>query len=407
MANTRRNPRQSEEETSQPGPEDINQQVTEEDEPQPPEVTSREPPDNPSGENSNTSTETGSQQETPAKTSGETTALSVAGETPAQYLARLQLELKIKELEKRLDAQTRTMEMPLRTSETAAAREPEPTPQPEPSATDPNARAPSQKATSDTYQGRSMSELRVFDARLRNQFALHEGYFTNEKRKVGEAVRYLSGTLLLQWDQAEIPEPRTFNDFYNFLLHQITDPKKLAQEAGILYRTARQRHGQSAREFSTYLKGWEAQLPEQFSESQRREQFRACIRPELRLKLDAFPDTSTTYEGFVSYVQHVEDNTRKTEEEARKLGQGNRGRDVTRGPTRGSKPSGRENRDNFSRRQDYDPKPRDSWTPRGHKRKGTYSEKCYSCQGMGHKSAQCPSAKDRSYSKRTEEDPKN
>ena len=113
-----------------------------------------------------------------------------------------------------------------------------------------------------------MSELRVFDARLRNQFALHEGYFTNEKRKIGEAVRYLSGTLLLQWDQAEIPEPRTSKDLYNFLLHQITDPKKLTQEAGILYRTARQRHEQSAREFSTYLKGQEAQLPKQFSENQ-------------------------------------------------------------------------------------------------------------------------------------------
>ena len=185
-----------------------------------------------------------------------------------------------------------------------------------------------------------MSELRVFDARLRNQFALHEGYFTNEKRKIGEAVRYLSGTLLLQWDQAEIPEPRTSKDLYNFLLHQITDPKKLTQEAGILYRTARQRHEQSAREFSTYLKGQEAQLPEQFSENQRREQFQACIRPELQLKLDAFPDTSTTYEGFVSYVQHVEDNTRKTKEEARKLSQGNCRREMTHGNPCSSKPSG-------------------------------------------------------------------
>ena len=405
MANTRRNPRPNEDITSQPEPEETNPRVTEENEPQPPEVVPREPPDNPPGGNTNTPTEGVSHQETPAETSGETIALSEAGETPAQYLARLKLELKIKELERRLDAYTTGI--PLRTPETTAARDSEPAPQPESSATDPNARAPSQRAMTDTYQGKSMSELRVFDTQLRNQFALHEGYFTNEKRKIGEAVRYLSGTLLLQWDQAEIPEPRTSKDLYNFLLHQITDPKKLTQEAGILYRTARQRREQSAREFSTYLKGQEAQLPEQFSENQRREQFRACIRPELRLKLDAFPDTSTTYEGFVSYVQHVEDNTRKTEEEARKLSQGNRGREMTRGNPRSSKPSGRDSWDNTSRKRNNDSKSKDNETPKGHKRKATYSEKCYSCQGIGHKAAQCPSAKDKSYVKKTERDSKN
>lgn len=260
---------------------------------------------------------------------------------------------------------------------------------------------PTKKAVSETYQGRTQRELQIFEANLENHFDIHHGYIRNSsRRKIAEALQCVSGDLMLHWQQhrKELDHSPTFDEFMKFLLHQVADPRTYTEQAVLKYLTARQKPTQSAREFATYVRGWEHHLPESMSEYFRRELFRAGLREELRIDLARFPrdDSVSTFEGFVSYVQGCEDQIRAAKEAEKRIT--NRGREPDRGPNgRGGKSANRSHGEGSSRSRPND-KPRD-YQPSGHKRKATFTDKCFTCHQTGHKASDCPSAKDRNANK--------
>ena len=162
------------------------------------------------------------------------------------------------------------------------------------------------------YRGKNMREFTTFMTRMENHFRRYSYYFTTEERKVAEGAAWLSDALLLKWAQhekestGEIP----WQEFYEFHLHLINDPVNLLREAYQKHSDARQTTDQSVRDFATYLAQWEVQLPEPYTERQRKEHLRTRVLPEIRkevLKYKEEPD-SYMYEGFLAHLQTVEDS---------------------------------------------------------------------------------------------------
>ncbi|THC88909.1 hypothetical protein EYZ11_011638 [Aspergillus tanneri] len=186
---------------------------------------------------------------------------------------------------------------------------------------------PSRPAMTDLYEGRDMTEYRTFLARTRNHFIRNSYYFTNDAVKVADGASYLSSNLLLLWEEyhEELRTPPNWEEFTTFLLHQLNDPTHVlreaklkyqnakrkpedsVREANLKYQTARQRPEDSVREFVRYISKWESQLPEPYTERQRKDHLRASILDEIRIESLKYPNEPDTYDGYVAHLQTIED----------------------------------------------------------------------------------------------------
>jgi hypothetical protein len=160
------------------------------------------------------------------------------------------------------------------------------------------------------YRGKNMREFTTFMTRMEIHFRRYSYYFTTEERKVAEGAAWLSDALVLKWAQHEKErgEPISWQEFYEFLLYLINDPVNLLREAYQKYSDAKQTPEQSVRDFATYLAQWEAQLPEPYTERQRKEYLRTRVLPEVRKEVLKYKEEPDSYEGFVAHLQTVEDS---------------------------------------------------------------------------------------------------
>jgi hypothetical protein len=172
-------------------------------------------------------------------------------------------------------------------------------------------RPPPKRAVESRYQGRNMREFTTFIARMENHFFRYASYFTTDERKVAEGKGELSDTLLLKWTQHEKEKSGTvctWKEFYDFLLHLINDPVNLLRQASQIYTDARQKAYQSVRDFATYLSQWEAQLPEPYTEKQRKEHLRTRVLESVRREALKYHTEPDSYDAFVAHLQTVEDS---------------------------------------------------------------------------------------------------
>ena len=175
------------------------------------------------------------------------------------------------------------------------------------------------KAVSETYHSRNQQELQIFEANLKNHFDIHQGYIQNSNCwKIAEALQCIDRNLMLQWQhyQEELNHALTFDEFIEFLLHQVLDPWTYTEQAALKYYTAQQKPTQSTHDFATYVRGWEYHLTHPLPKYHQREHFQASLQEKLQLGLAYFPyDNSETFKGFVSYIQGCEDQMRATKDQ--------------------------------------------------------------------------------------------
>jgi hypothetical protein len=172
-------------------------------------------------------------------------------------------------------------------------------------------RPPPKRAVENRYQGKNMREFTTFMARMENHFFRYSSYFTTDERKVAEGKGELSDTLLLKWTQHEKEKSGTvctWKEFYDFLLHLINDPVNLIRQASQIYTDARQKAYQSVRDFATYLSQWEVQLPEPYTEKQRKEHLRTRVLESVRREALKYHTEPDSYDAFVAHLQTVEDS---------------------------------------------------------------------------------------------------
>ncbi|KAA8646695.1 uncharacterized protein ATNIH1004_005370 [Aspergillus tanneri] len=153
------------------------------------------------------------------------------------------------------------------------------------------------------YMGKNMQEYQTFIARMETHFERNRYYFTNDTTKVVEGTAHLCATFIRLWRQheEEVADKPTWEDFRKFLLRQLNDPVNLRRDASQRYHDARQQDHQNVREFAAYLNQWEVQLPEAYTENQRKDHLRTRVKQDLRHEALKYPNEPETYEGYIAH----------------------------------------------------------------------------------------------------------
>ena len=213
------------------------------------------------------------------------------------------------------------------------------------------------------YRGGNMREFTTLMTRLEIHFRRYSYFFTTEERKIAEGAAWLSDTSILKWAQheKETGDETTWQEFYEFLL------VNLLREAYQRYSDAKQTPEQSVRDFATYLAQWEAQLPEPYTERQRKEYLRTRVLPEVRREILKYKEEPDSYEGFVAHLQTVEDSL-PHRRAANRAGQSR-------------KPSHYQTQGESNKRQFHNPNP--------HRSQFKSSEQCAYCNRYGHVENDC------------------
>lgn len=159
------------------------------------------------------------------------------------------------------------------------------------------------------YRGKTIQEFKTYMTKMEAHFYYHSGYYINEARKVQEGASTLSEEMREQWDShADTlgPDRYTWQEFYGFFLDLLLRHPKRLQEATAKFRSARQRKGQSVRDFARYLARLEAEYSGRFSEWQKIEYIRSRVLEEIGRESRTYAREPRTYEAFVSHLVMVE-----------------------------------------------------------------------------------------------------
>jgi hypothetical protein len=159
------------------------------------------------------------------------------------------------------------------------------------------------------YRGRSIQEFKTYMTKMEAHFYHHSGYYVNDTLKVQEGVTTLSEEMREQWDGHSDtlgPDRYTWQEFYGFFLDLLLRHPKLLQAAESKFRSARQRRGQSVRDFAHYLARLEAEYPGRFAEWQKIEYIRSRVLEEIGRESRTYAREPRTYEAFVSHLVMVE-----------------------------------------------------------------------------------------------------
>jgi hypothetical protein len=159
------------------------------------------------------------------------------------------------------------------------------------------------------YRGRSIQEFKTYMTKMEAHFYHHSGYYVNDVRKVQEGISTLSEEMREQWDghsDTLRPDRYTWQEFYGFFLDLLLRHPKRLQEAASKFQSARQRRGQSVRDFAHYLARLEAEYPGRFAEWQKIEYIRSRVLEEIGRESRTYSREPRTYEAFVSHLVMVE-----------------------------------------------------------------------------------------------------
>ena len=101
-----------------------------------------------------------------------------------------------------------------------------------------------------------------------------------------------------------------------FLLYQVVDPQTYKEQVTVKYYVTQQKPTQSICDFTTYLRGWECHFTMSLPEEHWREHFWASLCEDLQLELAYYQyNESGTFEGFVLYIQGVEDQIKAVKDQ--------------------------------------------------------------------------------------------
>lgn len=165
------------------------------------------------------------------------------------------------------------------------------------------------------FKGDSVDEKMVYDIKMQNHFSRHAWYYnvgnTNHKRILA-AEETLSDDVAKKWHtfkrDGHDPENMTWDEFDEFLVRCIKDPRILGIEADRKVEKAEQLEWQTVTDFNVYLRGWEQHVPNPLDEAQRKARLRAKILEPIRtLAISRHSDEPEDYDRFVVWLQTLED----------------------------------------------------------------------------------------------------
>lgn len=173
-----------------------------------------------------------------------------------------------------------------------------------------NVKPPPNAVNIPSFQATSSKEYESFINKLENYFLQFDYFFTlSDKNKVTSAAAHLSTELMNRWmrENKHLRTTRTWNDFKQFCRKETSDPKVTQRDAAAAYHRAQQRERQNISEFANYLDSLEDQLPERYTNDQRKMHLYAKLRPEVQRESQRSAQEPESYTDYVSWLRSCED----------------------------------------------------------------------------------------------------
>jgi hypothetical protein len=232
------------------------------------------------------------------------------------------------------------------------------------------------------YHGKNESEHRQWVREAETKFRQSPPYFATDADKILFTMESLRGEPANLWFPYETEHPvteggTTWEDYKKYLLDIVKDPMNRQLDDAQAYQDAKQRQGQTAQSFHSYLQTLESRLPP-YTEEQLITNFLTKLLETTRkaiLDVQAQPKTRL---GMVALAQRMENN-RRPAKSSRPTEQPKKGKEA-QGPA------------STTRTSNAGPAYTRSAEPRTREREGLT---CYNCGGS-HLKRNCPSLKDKS-----------
>lgn len=233
------------------------------------------------------------------------------------------------------------------------------------------------------YKGKTVREHTEFVTSCELSFRLEPSLNKSDELRCNLAATWLEGEPRDAWLRHE-KEPgfqRTWKGFKKFLLDLVEDPVNRGISTAIKYEEARQRPGQSAQTFATYLEMLEGELTA-YSEEHRVQHFLAKLQPELRSKVITYPEIPQTRSALVALASRIEQaNSSKSLEKG--------GQKDHKEERKGDNPHKRSSHSHQGRRNGDKAGVKRSRLSDEEEKRRRDNNLCFHCGKEGHRSAQC------------------
>lgn len=173
-----------------------------------------------------------------------------------------------------------------------------------------NIKLPPNAVNISPFQATNLKEYESFINKLENYFLQFDYFFSlSDKNKVTSAAAHLSTELMNRWmrENKHLRIARTWDDFKQFCRRETSDPKVTQRDAAAAYHRAQQREHQNVSEFANYLDSLEDQLPERYTNDQRKMHLYAKLQPEVQRESQRSAREPESYADYISWLRSCED----------------------------------------------------------------------------------------------------
>jgi hypothetical protein len=161
--------------------------------------------------------------------------------------------------------------------------------------------------TPPTFKGKDIAELDKFDIAFRAHFEAGGPYTAPDQIKL--AATYLDGNPQKSWFRRPKPESpeMTWDDFILYLKGLIADPANALAYASLRLKEARQKKGQSIRDFVNYIEQLERDIPEQTKQERSAWSLLNSLHPEIRREVMRENKEITSRDQVIAAAQRQEE----------------------------------------------------------------------------------------------------